>query len=396
MVRFKYTGLFCFCSSRLLQTACEDTLDTVIENSISNLILIVDDDPMARDQLEAILSGKNCRVETASSGEEAIRKALAISPDVILLDLMIPDMDGFEICRRIRATPEISEVPIVIVTALDDMESFMQGLSAGADDFLTKPFNRHELRARISSITRLNRYRRLLQERARNRELTRQVINIQEEERRRIAQELHDEFGQALTTLGIGLKILLDELPEELQKQRSQIGEMLAVTRDFFTHLRHLASDLRPPALDAVGLTPALEGYCREFSRRTQLPIRFSAAGETPPLPDLYNITLYRFLQEALANVAKHARASQVWVRLDVQEGGVRLSIRDDGAGFAQTLSGPVTTPINRPDGSAGMGILGMQERLGLLNGRLEINARPGEGSQVIGWLPIAAEGRHD
>lgn len=131
----------------------------------SNTILIVDDESSACETLKALLFKQRYNLAFAGNGIEALTKAEELTPDVILLDVMMPDMDGFEVCRRLRANPNLAEVPIIMVTALDDRASRLQGIEAGADDFISKPFDRIELRARIRSITRLNRYRRLLLER---------------------------------------------------------------------------------------------------------------------------------------------------------------------------------------------------------------------------------------
>jgi len=194
---------------------------------MSSLVLIVDDDAIVRESLEAILENESYRFETASNGADAIEKTLANVPDIVLLDVMMPEMDGFEVCRRIRSLPAVAEVPIIILTALDDQKSLLLGLEAGADDFLTKPFNRVELRARVATITRLNRYRRLLKERNLTRKLTNQIINLQEEERRKIAMELHDELGQALTSLSIGMNLVRDELDPGQAVIKERIFDML-------------------------------------------------------------------------------------------------------------------------------------------------------------------------
>jgi two-component system cell cycle response regulator len=128
-------------------------------------ILIVDDDPGARDTLEALLILEGYQLALACNGTEALAKAAQLTPSLILLDVMMPDMDGFEVCRRLRAIPLLAEVPIIMVTALDDHDSRLQGLEAGADDFISKPYNRSELRARVRTVIRLDRYRRLLLER---------------------------------------------------------------------------------------------------------------------------------------------------------------------------------------------------------------------------------------
>jgi len=129
-------------------------------------ILIVDDEPSGRETLAALLHAQGYHLAFAGDGREAMAQAAALNPDMILLDVMMPEMDGFEVCRHIRSTPRLAEVPIMLITALDDRDSRLQGIEAGADDFISKPFDRVELRSRIRAITRLNRYRRLMHERA--------------------------------------------------------------------------------------------------------------------------------------------------------------------------------------------------------------------------------------
>jgi putative two-component system response regulator len=133
---------------------------------MTSVVLIVDDEPAGRQTLESILDEQGYRLEMAENGLQAIEKARQFLPDVILLDVMMPGMDGFEVCRRIRSDPTLAEIPIIILTALDDRKSLLDGLEAGADDYITKPYDRYELRARLIGITRLNRYRKLLDDRA--------------------------------------------------------------------------------------------------------------------------------------------------------------------------------------------------------------------------------------
>ncbi len=128
-------------------------------------ILIVDDHAANRDTLIALLEGETFELLEADTGAEALRLATEVLPDLLLLDVMMPGMDGFEVCRRLRAQAATAEVPVVLVTALDDQASRLTGIEAGADDFVSKPFNRAELRARVRTITRLNRYARLHRER---------------------------------------------------------------------------------------------------------------------------------------------------------------------------------------------------------------------------------------
>ena len=128
-------------------------------------ILIVDDQKVMRETIGMLLVKEDYELVFASDGPEALRKAGQNIPDVILLDIMMPGMDGFEVCRRLREHPVLAEVPIVMITALNDRKSWMEGIEAGADDFVFKPFDTVELRTRVQNITRLNRYRRLIVER---------------------------------------------------------------------------------------------------------------------------------------------------------------------------------------------------------------------------------------
>jgi len=132
---------------------------------MSGTILIVDDEYSGRETLQSILEGEGYDLIMAENGPQAIQKAKTLLPDVILLDVMMPGMTGFEVCERIRNDPQVAEIPIIILTALDDRESLLTALKAGADDFISKPFDRFELRARLIGITRLNRYQKLVQER---------------------------------------------------------------------------------------------------------------------------------------------------------------------------------------------------------------------------------------
>ncbi|MCK5719683.1 MAG: response regulator, partial [Thiomargarita sp.] len=130
-------------------------------------LLIVDDDERGRNALKILLTQENYRLNFATNGIEALTLAAKIMPDLILLDLMMPGMDGFEVCKRLRIHPQLSDVPIIMLTALTDRKTRLTGIEAGADDFITKPFDKVELLTRVRTITRLNRYRHLLAERIR-------------------------------------------------------------------------------------------------------------------------------------------------------------------------------------------------------------------------------------
>ena len=172
-----------------------------------NTILIVDDDPGARDTIEALLYYEGYHLNFASSGPEALVKAADLTPDLILLDVMMPGMDGFEVCRRLRSTPLLAEVPIIMVTALGEQNSRIQGLEAGADEFVTKPFERQELRTRIKTVLNLNRYRQLLEERAK-------------------LQRAHHELAQAYDETLKGWSLALELRDNETQGHSQRVTEL--------------------------------------------------------------------------------------------------------------------------------------------------------------------------
>ena len=147
---------------------------------MESMILIVDDEYAGRQTIESVLEGEGYRLEMAENGAQAIDKAKVLLPDVILLDVMMPGMTGYEVCEHIRTDPQVAEIPIIVLTALDDRESMLKALKAGADDFISKPFDRYELRARLLGITRLNRYRKLIQERTKLEEAHAELLTAYE------------------------------------------------------------------------------------------------------------------------------------------------------------------------------------------------------------------------
>jgi putative two-component system response regulator len=147
---------------------------------MSSTVLIVDDEESGRQTLESILESEGYHIEMAENGMQALEKAKILLPDVILLDVMMPGMTGFEVCQRVRNDPLLAEIPIIVLTALDDRESLLTALKAGADDFISKPFDRFELRARLLGITRLNRYHKIIEERTKLQEANDQILEAYE------------------------------------------------------------------------------------------------------------------------------------------------------------------------------------------------------------------------
>ena len=172
-----------------------------------NTVLIVDDQPDGRRILRKLLADQGYKLTFANSGAEALTKAAERIPDLILLDVVMPDIDGFEVCKQLRADPLMAEVPIIMLTALNDRDSRLQGIEAGADDFISKPYDRIELQARVKTITRLNRYRQLLVERA----------NF---------QQAHEELAQAYEATLEGWSRALELRDKETEGHTQRVTEM--------------------------------------------------------------------------------------------------------------------------------------------------------------------------
>jgi PAS domain S-box-containing protein len=213
--------------------------------------------------------------------------------------------------------------------------------------------------------------------------LTRRVIAVQEEERRRIARELHDEAAQALTAMKIILQGVEEELPDSLAGPHRDLQNVIDLTDTTMEQIRRLAQDLRPSSLDTLSLNRSLEGLCEEFGKRTGLIIEYAGL-ELMPQPDEVNVCLYRVLQEALTNVLKHAAANRVRVDLQCDAKVLRLTVADDGMGLISPASGSPATV------AGGLGLIGMRERLQLVRGSLEMISAPGQGMRLVARIPPA------
>jgi signal transduction histidine kinase len=272
-------------------------------------------------------------------------------------------------------------VPIIILTALDDRASLLQGIESGADDFLRKPIDRQELVARVRTITRLNRYRILLEQREDLREMAERLITAQEQERLHISRELHDDLGQALTTHMLALRNIQSDLSLPEIELSAGLESLYEQSYEIAVKIRQLAQDLRPPVLDTLGLKQAIETYCTKFTERTKLPITLEVESGLPTLPDVYNVTFYRVLQEALTNAAKHAEADHIWVELGLDGSSINLIIQDNGQGLKKN-----------GDHTNGIGLTGMNERLSLAGGKLLIKSAAEGGTILTAALPIKTE----
>jgi signal transduction histidine kinase len=209
-----------------------------------------------------------------------------------------------------------------------------------------------------------------------SRDAMRRAVEAQELERKRLARELHDETGQALTSILLGLKSV--EQAVDSEEGRAGLASLRELVVSTLQNVRRLAVELRPSALDDFGLTPALERLVHTYRQHTALPVHLEIQLGDVRLPSEVETTLYRMVQEALTNVAKHADASAVSILLTRRPSSVALVVEDDGTGFE--LDGV-------RDG--GLGLSGMRERVALVGGRLRVEAAPGKGTTLAAEVPL-------
>jgi signal transduction histidine kinase len=221
--------------------------------------------------------------------------------------------------------------------------------------------------------------------RERQRALSRRLLTAQEQERRRLAVELHDELGQVLTAVKINLESL--ERISGAGPAPAHLHDAIASVDHAMQKVRDLALDLRPSVLDDLGLAAALRWYVDRFARGIDAEVRVSVDA-VPPLEPELETACFRVAQEALTNVARHAGARRVWLDLKALPDGVELSVRDDGVGF------DVVAARDRAIGGESMGLLGMQERVSLVGGEFEVRSGPDGGTEVRARFAVGADGQ--
>jgi signal transduction histidine kinase len=341
-------------------------------------ILLVDDEPKSLFALQELLSTLGQNLMVAQSGEEALRLALRNDFAVILLDVRMPGIDGFETARLIRARERSKSTPIIFLTAAaDEMTSMFRGYEVGAVDYLMKPVIPDVLKSKVAVFVELFRKsERLRQSEDKLRRLAAHLISIREEERAHIAREIHDELGQVLT----GLKMEVTWLAKRLKDKPliEKTDSMCALIDSTVQTVRKIATGLRPEMLDDMGLVAAVAWQAKEFQKRTGIRCRASLPPESKLDIDV-STTMFRIFQEILTNVARHARATRVDIELEIADAAVSLEVVDNGIGIQE----------NELNARKSLGLLGMQERALLFGGDVSITGSAGHGTRVSVTIPL-------
>lgn len=355
-------------------------------------ILIVEDESVVVLDLETNLTRLGYLVAgSAISGEEAIRKAGQMRPDLVLMDIQLyGEMDGLQTAEVIH---QQFGIPVVFITANVDEQVIARSRQSGAYGFLNKPFRPSELEAtlqialhqhRASSKASAERdllaeqvhttFEALGQSREELQALSRHLMTVQEEERTRIARELHDDLGQQVALLGMQADLLQSSLQPEQDEMFRAVRSGLSRLGDA---LRDVSHRLHPPILADLGLADAMEALVADF-RAQGLAIQASF-GWTGEIPLRSSTAVYRIGQESLVNVLKHAPSARVRVALTRTGTDLSLRVSDDGQGFS----------LSEVREHGGLGLISMQERARLVGGNLLLTAKPGQGTTVLVRVPV-------
>jgi len=342
-------------------------------------ILMVDDQPAKLLSYEAILGELGENLIKAASGREALEHLLKSDIAVVLMDVSMPELDGFELAEMIRQHPRFQKTAIIFISAvhLTDLDR-LKGYQRGAVDYISVPIIPELLRAKVSVFAELHRKAGQLERlNGELRRLSGRLITMQDEERRRIARELHDGLGQELVAAKILLHRVLQRSTEEVRKEAAT--EAAEIIDRGIQQVRSMSHLLHPPLLDEVGLLSALRWYVEGFAERSGIETSIDVQPPDFPrvIPEL-ETAIFRIVQESLSNVFRHSRARRAWVSLSLQRGQVVATVRDDGRGIEDQVA-------EQQPGSIGIGIGGMSQRAKEFGGELRVApAHPGTLVEVV------------
>jgi signal transduction histidine kinase len=373
------------------------------ESAVRPRVLVADDNSDMRQYLSRLLS-EQYEVETVADGQAALQIAHKTPPDLIVSDVMMPILDGFDLVKALRGDERTRTIPVVLLSARACEESRVEGIEAGADDYLIKPFSARELLARVSGrleIARLQRDRetqlrtsqaeleRRVQERTQElfdasqelRELSARILQAQDGERRRIARELHDGAGQLLAAIGMEASNLAGEVDRLSPRAASSLSNIESFVAQMIKEIRTMSHLLYPPLLDDVGLHSALTEYVNGFAARSGVQVALDLPPVIERLDRDYALSLFRIVQECLTNIHRHSGSKTASIRIVREDGGIVLDVRDEGRGM------PAERLAEIQSRGSGVGIRGMRERILQLSGTMSIES-DGSGTRIHVVIP--------
>ncbi|HAA33369.1 MAG TPA: histidine kinase [Cyanobacteria bacterium UBA8553] len=333
-----------------------------LKANFQETILIIDDSPDNLNLLSEMLSNARYKVHLAPSGKLALKFMQSNLPDLILLDIMMPQMDGYAVCEQLKDSEQTQDIPIIFISALQDVFDKVKAFSLGAVDYITKPFQEQEVLVRVENQLRLKR-------------LSQQLIdqNILQE-RNRMAREIHDTLAQTFTSIIVHLRAAERAMATAPEQTLSHIQTVHELARDGLAEARRSVTALRPQLLEEGDLYSALARIAQQMSSPTETRTVFEVMGTAYTLPIEVENNLLRIGQEALTNAFKYAQANLIQIELIYEAAQFILRVKDNGQGFDKSSS----------CFSNGFGFLSMRERADRIGAKLAVNSQPGKGTEVV------------
>lgn len=332
-------------------------------------ILIIDDKPANLQLLSSILKERGHTVRAVVSGTMGLIATRTVRPDLILLDIRMPGMDGYEVCQQLKADEQLSSIPIIFISALEETLDKVKAFRSGGVDYITKPFQMDEVIARVEAQLALSQVHQQAQKLAAIRE------------RESLARDLHDAVSQTLFSASVLAETLLFRHRDSSADLAADLEQIHDLTQIALTEMRMLLLELRPESLIKTSLSDLLQQLGSTLKARASAHIVVETNEQFTLPPDVH-IAVYRIAQEAITNIAKHAQASQVQVTYHSQATYTELTIADNGKGFA---------PAGVQPGH--FGLLNMQERADEIDATLVIDSVPGQGTQIVLAWPADERG---
>jgi two-component system, sensor histidine kinase and response regulator len=353
------------------------------ESSTKGDILIVDDTPDNLRLLSSILSEQGYKVRSVINGSSALMGAQAQPPDLILLDVNMPGINGYEVCRLLKDQAQTINIPVIFISASHEVIDKVKAFSVGGVDYICKPFQVEEVLVRIETQLSIRHLQANLQQAlAHERSLNHQIEAMAAiEERNRIAREIHDSLGHSLTALTVQLQAAVSVIQTNPVQAQVFLTQAYQLSKTATHEVRQSVKALRvdqpaQPSLEATILDLA-EGF-RQVTGVTpivQIDLKQSVSSSV-------SRTSHRIVQEALTNISKHAQATQVQIDLVTirQANGdcLCLTLKDNGKGF------------DCHQHTTGFGLQGMQERVAALAGEFYLTTAPGAGCQIEVRFPLS------
>ena len=346
-------------------------------------ILMVDDQPAKLLSYEVMLEELGENLLKATSGREALEMLLKTDVAVVLMDVSMPELDGFQLAEMIREHPRFQKIAIIFISAvhLTDLDR-LKGYQRGAVDYISVPVIPDLLRAKVSVFAELHRKARQLE--LLNQELRRlshSLMTAQDEERRRISRELHDGLGQDLTAVKMMLGGLVQPNQLKDSTENKTIAEVLSMMDSAIEQVRTMSHLLHPPLLDEMGLLSALRWYTEGFAKRSGVETVLDLPKNFPRLEPEIEMAIFKIVQESLTNVFRHAEAKRAMVQLEERDGCALVSIEDNGIGIG---SGAEELHPN----SYGIGVIGIKQRAAEYDGQVTLR-NTGSGTRVEVKIPL-------